>query len=190
MNILVSPHDGGSFYFRSDATLIRSLTDFYIPDYVEGISVVPAICFRSERSGKSVPEKFAGRYLGPFSCGLILQASLRADMVQESDRLFVRNALDYSTVIPYELIPVDRLGGYISVSKPFEIKINGITGRTVSSCPSMQELCGRFAAISRYSSVRTGDMIAFELCDALPVGSNERLTAHFGTGGLISIIVH
>ena len=40
MNILVSPYGEGSFYFRSDSTLIRALTDFYMPDYIEGISAV------------------------------------------------------------------------------------------------------------------------------------------------------
>ena len=190
MNILVSPLTGGSFYFRSDSTLIRLLTDFYIPDYVESISAVPVICFRSERSGKAVQEKFAARYLGPFSCGLVLKAGLRDGMVYEDDRLFVCNALDYSTVIPYDLIPVDRLNGHISESRPFEIKINGITKSSVISCPSMDELCRRFSSISRYCSVRTGDMIAFELGKAIPAGHDEHLTAHFGAGGTISIVIH
>lgn len=53
MNILVSPLAGGTFSFRSDSTLIRAMTDFYIPDYVESISAVPAMFFRSERSRES-----------------------------------------------------------------------------------------------------------------------------------------
>lgn len=189
MNILVSPLTGGSFYFRSDSTLIRALTDFYIPDYVESISAVPVICFRSERSGKSVLEQFARRYLGPFSCGIILKAVLRGDSVKEADRIFVQNALDYSTVIPYDLIPLDRLPDSISASRPFVIKINGLERCRIEQHPGIQELSRRFTDISRYCSVRTGDMLAFELAPEVPVGREEHLTATFGTGGSISIIV-
>lgn len=189
MNILVSPLTGGSFYFRSDSTLIRSLTDFYIPDYVEGVSAVPILCFRSERSGKAVREQFVPRYLGPFSCGILLQAALSENNVHEADRIFVQNALDYSTVIPYDLIPVDKYSDCISTVKPFVIKVNGMELSRIEQCPGMEELCRRFSAVSRYCSVRTGDMIAFELAPAIPVCRNGHLTAQFGTAGNISIIV-
>lgn len=189
MNILVSPLSGGTFYFRSDSTLIRALTDFYIPDYVEDVSAIPVLCFRSERSGKAVREEFVPRYLGPFSCGILLKASISSDTVAEADRIFVENALDYSTVIPYELIPVDKLPGSISASKPFVLKINGIEKSKIENCPDMHELSRRFAVISRYCSVRTGDMLAYELAPPVHVNRNERLTAFFGTGGNISITV-
>lgn len=189
MNILVSPLAGGSFYFRSDSTLIRALTDFYIPDYVESVSAVPVLCFRSERSGKAVREQFATRYLGPFSCGILLQAVISGDNVMEEDRIFVQNALDYSTVIPYELIPIDRYYGCISPARPFLIKVNGLEMARIEQCPGMEELCRRFSAISRYCSVRTGDIVAFELASAVPVSRNGHLTAQFGTSGNISIIV-
>ena len=188
MNILVSPLTGGSFYFRSDSTLIRAMTDFYIPDYVEDISAIPVLCFRSERSGKSVREQFVPRYLGPFSCGILLKPSL-LDNVTEADRTFVENALDYSTVIPYELIPPDKLHGSISEAKPFVIKANGIERCRIERCPGMQELCRRFTDISRYCSVRTGDMLAYELAQAVRISRGDHLTANFGTGGSISIVI-
>lgn len=189
MNILVSPLRDGSFYFRSDSTLIRALTDFYIPDYVESISAVPVLCFRSERSGKAVPVRFAHRYIGPFSCGLLLKAAIREDMVSRPDRIFVQNALDYSTVIPYELLPLDKLDGYISPSRPFLIKVNGLERIRIEHTPDMQEISRRFGAISCYASVRTGDMLAFELAEPAAVDQGEHLTARFGTGGDISIVI-
>ena len=189
MNILVSPFSGGTFYFRSDSTLIRQLTDFYIPDYVSGISAVPVLCFRCERSGKSIPERFALRFLGPFSCGIILKAALNRDIVPDADIIFAGNALDYSTIIPYDLISFDRLHDSISASKPFTLKINGTESKKLESCPQIPELCRRFAAISRYCSVRTGDIIAFELAGPVPIDRDTRLTAHFGMGNTISITV-
>ena len=47
MNILISPLSEGSFYFRSDSTLIRALTDFYIPDYVSEVAAAPAKPYRN-----------------------------------------------------------------------------------------------------------------------------------------------
>lgn len=189
MNILVSPYGEGSFYFRSDSTLIRMLTDFYMPDYIDSISAVPALFIRSCRSGKAVQSKFIYRYFGPFSCGLLLKASTATDKVSGPDSIFVQNALDYSTVVPYDLIPIEKLDGFISGQRPFEIKVNGIGRAEIKSCPELAVLCSRAADISRYCSVRTGDFFAFELGDPVPVGKNERVTAHFGIEGNIGIIV-
>ena len=164
--------------------MIRALTDFYIPDYIDSISAVPILCIRSERSGKSVAAKFADRYLGPFTCGLNEEAVL------PEDRVFVKNALDYSTVIPYDLLPADRLEGFISGQRPVRIMVNGITKVSVSSTPDKDGLYRRFAEISRYCSLRTGDFLAFELSDAVPVQKDSRLILAFGVERDISIIIH
>ncbi|HIZ87106.1 MAG TPA: hypothetical protein IAC03_02970 [Candidatus Coprenecus pullistercoris] len=190
MNILISPLRNGHFYFRSDSTLIRALTDFYIPDYVDSVSAVPVLCFRSERSGKSVPARFAPRYMGPFTCGIIIKADINTVVTQESDRTFIQNALDYSTVIPYDLIPIEKAATYLSESRPYIIKINGLVKSSVTSLPSAQELYMRFENISRYCSVRTGDFIAFELDDPVELPRNSHLTADFGIEGRISVIIH
>lgn len=190
MNILVSPYRNGSFYFRSDSTMIRALTDFYIPDYIDSISAVPILCIRSERSGKSVAAKFADRYLGPFTCGLIIKPCLHEEAVLPEDRVFVKNALDYSTVIPYDLLPADRLEGFISGQRPVRLMVNGIAKASVSATPDKKWLHSRFAGISRYCSLRTGDFLAFELADAVPVQKDSRLTMTFGVEGNISIVIH
>lgn len=145
---------------------------------------------RSERSGKSVPARFADRYLGPFTCGLIIKACIKADVTQPEDRIFIENALDYSTVIPYDLLPKDRLNGFISGARPFELRLNGIPKVTVAAVPGAEELSRRFEAVSRYCSLRTGDFLAFELGDPVPVPKDCRITATFGVEGKISIIVH
>lgn len=189
MNILVSPYAEGSFYFRSDSTLIRMLTDFYIPDFIGSISAVPALFIRSCRSGKAVRPEFAYRYFGPFSCGLLLKVTADTESVSGADRIFVMNALDYTTVVPYDLLPIEKLHGYISGQTPFTVKVNGIARTQITACPDTGTLSDRFAGISRYCSVRTGDFLAFELADPVPVGKDERITAHFGTEGTIGITV-
>ena len=190
MNILVSPYGEGSFYFRSDSTLIRALTDFYMPDYIEGISAVPALCFRSLRSGKAVPARFASRYLGPFSCCLLLKARINPAMVAAADTAYVENALDYSTVIPYDLLPYGHLNGFMSAGRPLSVKINGLEKISVTSIPDMDSLSRRFETICGYCSLRTGDFITFELSEAVPVPRGSKVTVTFGTEGRISVIIH
>lgn len=190
MNILISPYGKGRFRFRSDSTLIRMLTDFYIPDYVESVAAVPILCFRSLRSGKSVPAKFADRYLGPFAGGILLCPTLKQDAVVEEDRIFVENALDYSTIIPYDLIPIERLEDFISDTRPFTVKVNGIQKAGITKVPDRTELYRRFEDISSFCSLRTGDFIAFALSNPIPAGRDERIIAHFGVEGNIGIIVH
>ena len=190
MNILVSPYRNGSFYFRSDSTMIRALTDFYIPDYIDSISAVPVLCIRSERSGKSVPARFADRYLGPFTCGLLIKAELNKDTVSPEDLIFVENALDYSTVIPYDLLPYGHLNGFMSAGRPLSVKVNGLEKISVTSIPDMDSLSRRFETICGYCSLRTGDFITFELSEAVPVPRGSKVTVTFGTEGRISVIIH
>ena len=94
-----------------------------------------------------------------------------------------------SHVLPASAHTVLKSLDSISASRPFVIKINGLERCRIEQHPGIQELSRRFADISRYCSVRTGDMLAFELAPEVPVGREEHLTATFGTGGSISIIV-
>ena len=47
-----------------DDVLLRNNGDFYIPDYTQQVSGVPQLVVRICKLGKSVGERFAGRYFG------------------------------------------------------------------------------------------------------------------------------
>ncbi len=186
MNILISALDRKSFYFRSDSTMIRRLDCYYIPDFVESIKVIPVLCFRFDRAGKSIPEKFADRFIGPAAYGVMLRAELKDKSVPH--REFVENNLDYTTIIPYDLIPKDEFYR-LSEEKEFELRINGILQQSISNAPPLSELPDIFAGISRYCSVRTGDFLALELSEGFPIEPDSHLTTFFGNTPLIDFLV-
>lgn len=185
MNILIRTLDGTAFYVRPDSTMIRALTDYYIPDYVTALSAVPFFCFRSARSGKAVREEFAHRYIGEFSCGILLKCETASpDPIY---RTCMENAMDYTTVIPYELLPMDRMPEYISSKRPFTVAVNGHEKIRLEKGPDRASLSSAISMITGYCSLRTGDFVGIEMSEPVPLAKDQCLTASFGVSGHIRI---
>lgn len=53
-----------------DDVLLRNNGDFYIPDYTQQVSGVPQLVVRICKLGKSVGERFAGRYFEEIGVGV------------------------------------------------------------------------------------------------------------------------
>lgn len=185
MNILISTLSGDSFYARPDSTMIRDLAVYYMPDYVRSLSAVPVLCFKSARAGKAVQEQFAHRYLGEFTCAVLLKTEI-SDGSPEY-RFCMENSLDYTTIIPYNLISVERLDGFISETHPLRIAVNGHSKAEITTGPSKERLCKTLSMITSYCSVRTGDFIAVELSTPIPLSKEDCLTADFGIGDRIRL---
>lgn len=177
MNILISTLSGNSFYIRPDSTMIRDLTDYYIPDYVKSLSAIPVLCFKSARAGKAVREQFAYRYVGDFTYAILLKACI-SECNQEY-RFCMENSLDYTTIIPYNLISIDKLEDFISKQHPFEIAVNGFSKIRLTEGPTKEMLCKALSMITAYCSVRTGDFIAIELSDPISLSKGDCITAGF-----------
>ncbi len=185
MNILIRTLDGTAFYVRPDSTMIRALTDYYIPDYVTAVNAVPFFCFRSARSGKAVREQFAHRYIGEFSCGILLKCETASpDSIY---RTCMENAMDYTTVIPYDLLPADRIPEYISSKRPLTVAVNGHEKVRIEKGPDMATLSSAIAMITGYCSLRTGDFVGIELSGPVRIEKEQCLTAAFGISGKIRI---
>ncbi len=187
MNILISSLDRKSFYFRSDSTMIRKLDCYYIPDYVESIKAVPVLCFRLDRAGKSIPEKFADRFIGPVSCGIMLCAELKDRNLIH--REFIENNLDYTTIIPYDLHPKEDFVNSISEDSPLELRFNGILKHRITCMPDLREVESVFSDISRFCSVRTGDFLALELSEGFEITPDSHVVMTFAQSEQVDFIV-
>lgn len=185
MNILIRTIDGQSFYARPDSTMIRALSDYYIPDEVAEVSAIPVLCFKSARSGKAVRERFAPRYIGPFSCGLLLKTVLSG--LASEYRICMENSMDYTTIIPYDFIPIEELSAYISEKRPYVLSLNGHETTRIVSPPDIPMLSSAVSMITSYCSLRTGDFVGVELSEPVPLAKGHCITADFGVNGRIRI---
>ena len=66
MNIFTFPFELREFYVRPDTSISES-SDFYVPDGIGGLLVIPFIYLKIDRAGKSIAKQFAPRHYS--NCG-------------------------------------------------------------------------------------------------------------------------
>ena len=71
MNIVVRTYEGQT-YTRPDTSWNRKSEDWYVPEFVEGVSFTPVLYAHISRPGKSILPRFAQRYYNATGMGLLL----------------------------------------------------------------------------------------------------------------------
>lgn len=184
MNILTVSHDFSIFRFRPDSTLVRTQDSYYIPDFVESLSFSPVLCFRCGRPGKSVDTRFARRYIDSFGYGVLLFPELSGDIT--GNREFISNALDFTTVIPLLFRPISDYGAISSENEEcipshrLRVAVNGRTIIESPAHPSYPIIDNIISGITRFSAIRTGDIISYELTGHIAVGGEDKITLFCG----------
>ena len=83
-----------------DDALLRNNGDFYIPDFTRELSCVPQLVIRLCRLGKSIGEKFAGRYVEEIGLGIRFYAdSFEKELVQKGLPASMAASFDGSAAI-------------------------------------------------------------------------------------------
>lgn len=137
MNIITVPYYSNLFYIRPDTTLNRDSNDYFCPDYVKEITITHFTYIKIERAGKSILSKFAKRYYKSKGYGLFLNATKLS--INDDGNLLecsVSRSLDNTT--------------YYSQSQDYNAETDE------------QDFDKTLENITRYISIRTGDMIAIE----------------------------
>ncbi len=184
MNIIIAPYKEDFFRIRPDSSLIRAISDYFIPDYVDSISVVPILCIKTHRPGKALAPRFVNRYLDGYSFGLFLYPELSDSII--SNRDFVANSLDYTSIVPKEMKPLDsefNLAASLSMQVNDEIIFRDLT------LPSKESVYERISSISHYCSLRIGDFIAFELTEPISVNSDDRISINQNGERVIDLLL-
>ena len=159
MNIIVSPFKEEGYQFRPDSSLIRTLDYYFIPDFVDSISLYPALFIQTFRAGKSLSPEFVHRYLKNFSLGILLKPELSP--IINKNRDFISNALDYTTIIPNDNYDIDTYSR--SKADNFSIKLNGTSIFNNIDYPDANSIYEKISSITQFSSLKIGDFIAFVL---------------------------
>ncbi len=167
--------------------MIRKLDCYYIPDYIESASIVPVLCFRLDRAGKCIPQKFAERFIGPANCGVLIRARLKDRSIANLE--FIENALDYSTIIPYDLLPKKEMHTKVNEHQPLALRVNGHLQQCFTALPCTSEVETAFSDISTYCAARTGDFLALELSDGFSITPDSHLVVTIGEEQILNLLV-
>lgn len=169
MNIFTFPFGLREFYARPD-TSISEESNFYTPDGIAGLLAIPFIYLKIDRAGKAVASQFAQRHYshcgyGIHICGRDESSALSKATEKFSYKQALYNSLDNSTFLSQAV-------------KAEEFDFNKYAaGLNTGNFDNSVE------TVSRYMSLRTGDIIALELSPLSNISvqrHQERETVSYG----------
>jgi len=102
-----------AFYLRPDTALLRNNKPFYYPDFTKELCGELALAFRVCRLGRSISERFAGRYLDAVGLALLLTAAdIRRRCITQALPWDAAVSFDYSAALSTEFIPLNTLSDW------------------------------------------------------------------------------
>lgn len=162
MNI-VTLTSSGKVVVRPDTTWEKDGEDFYVPDFVSRLSWTPVVFARMTRPGRSIGERFAGRYFESIGHGVLLYPE---DLIDGSPEGFAcASCLDHTSFLPGTTRPKQDSAGFTVRRDGEEIFRHEGTG------PGKIE--ASISEVSRYCYLRTGDLVAVELQARSPLCRRE-----------------
>lgn len=210
MNIIVSlfGSNGTDYCFRPDTTLEKESFDYYIPDGVSELTYSPVLFVRLCRAGKAIGEKFAGRYYDSGGFGVLLYGESIIGSGAAAG-LSMASSLDKTSLLPFPLIDKDVLEKSRNI---FSLSVNGhsvnersvnersvnersvnersVNGNGTFACqPDFAGIPEILHRISLRTSLRTGDIVAVELGERLPIHAGEKLCGMLNGENIFSISV-
>ena len=137
-------------YLKPDTALLVNRKPFFLPHFTEDIVMHPCIVARIDRMGRCIAERFAGRYYSEIAPALNVQA--KGMEGGNLDKLTRGIVFDNS-------FPV----GKFSETDPKEMQWN-YDGKVFEVKGLIEDLNKAVALVSEYITLRTGDMVAVDLC--------------------------
>lgn len=200
MNIIVSlfGSNGADYCFRPDTTLEKESFDYYIPDGVSELTYSPVLFVRLCRAGKAIGERFAGRYYDSGGFGVLLYGESIIGRGAAAG-LSMASSLDKTSLLPFPLIDKDVLenseNSFSLSVKERSMNEHSINERSVNrngtfAChPDFAGIPEILHRISVRTSLRTGDIVAVELGERLPIHAGEKLCGMLNGENIFSISV-
>ncbi|NCU27288.1 hypothetical protein EOM86_11305 [Candidatus Nomurabacteria bacterium] len=169
MNIAVFPVKSEDFYFKPDNTLVKDGSDYFIPDIIDTLYASAAFVVRINKAVKYTTPDFAGRYYSEVAFGCILNP---ADIVKTSSPFSsgLELAMDHTAYLTDKYADKTGLSGELSFSfgkKEFRITMSEeylkIADRAIER-------------VSRYCSLKSGDLIFLELAEMSEIKRGEEIS--------------
>lgn len=150
MNIIVFKRDG-TWCHRPDSTLNHKYLDYYRPDYVASMDVVPVVYTRLVKAGKCIAPRFAQRYFNESAFGCLINDTTGVSEAMAS-------SMDFSSVMGMDFAPFGALA-----ESPLSLEIDGKACFKATGAVTAEDFCHAISAISNRSTIRLGDIVAIEV---------------------------
>lgn len=182
MNIAVFPVKSEDFYFKPDNTLVKGGADYFMPDIVDRIFVSAAFVVRINKAVKYTTSDFAGRYYSEFGFGCILNPS---EIVKSRTPLSsgLALAMDHTAYVTDKYADKKGLSGELSFC--FGKKELRIT----MSEDYLKIADNAIERVSRYCSLKSGDLIFIELSEMSEINRDEEVSIFYSDALSFNILI-
>lgn len=161
---IVAYKRGGEYCCRPDTTLNHNNSDYYCPDGVTALKAVPCVYTHIDKAGKCVAPRFARRYFRSVAFGCLLSDASEG-AIQD-----VSASMDFTSIMDMSFADSESPG-----AGDYTFSVNGAKVYSSGGNCFIEELAEAIVEITRLTSLRIGDIVALELCDAITVGSGDIL---------------
>ena len=145
------------FFLKPDSALVTGNKPFFYPEFSNMVHHELEVVIRIDRLGRSIQEKFAGRYFSEIALGVDFTArDLQNEMKKKGLPWEIAKGFDYSAPVS-EFFPVSKYKDIHDLS--FRLDLNGTAvqnGTTALMIFSFEKI---IAYVSRFMTLKTGDLI-------------------------------
>ncbi|MCK5068566.1 MAG: fumarylacetoacetate hydrolase family protein [Bacteroidales bacterium] len=165
------------FFMKPDSALVISNRPFFYPGFSSDVHHELEVVIRISRLGRSIEERYAGRYFNEVGLGVDFTArDLQAEQKKKGLPWEIAKGFDYSAPVS-EFFPVKNYKDLRKLS--FRLDLNGKTvqdGNTSLMIFSFEKI---ISYVSRFMTLKTGDLIFTGTPAGVgPVAIDDRLEAY------------
>lgn len=174
-------------FTKADSSLLKGGRPMFLPDDLAPVDGEVELVVRICRLGKSIPERFACRYYDAVTCGVDFTArNLLLSMQQQGLPWELSKGFDGAAAIG-EWMPVEGLD---RKDIRFQLDINGNPVQQGVSSGMIHSIDAVIAYISRWYTLRTGDLIFTGAPSAaVVVKENDHITGFINNEKLLEFNV-
>ena len=165
------------FFMKPDSALVISNRPFFYPEFSKDVHHELEVVIRISRLGRSIEEKYAGRYFNEVGLGVDFTArDLQAEQKKKGLPWEIAKGFDYSAPIS-EFFPVEKYKDLHNLS--FRLDVNGKTVQDGSTSLMIFSFEKIISYVSRFMTLKTGDLIFTGTPAGVgPVAIDDRLEAY------------
>lgn len=176
------------FFMKPDSALVIRNRPFFYPDFSDDVHHEIEVVIKINRLGRSIEEKFAGRYYSDVGLGVDFTArDIQSECKKKGLPWEIAKGFDYSAPIS-KFIPLTEISDIHSLD--FRLDINGKTvqnGNTRNMIFSFEKI---ISYVSRFMTLKTGDLIYTGTPEGVgPVKIGDRLEGYLGDTRMLDFLV-
>jgi 2-keto-4-pentenoate hydratase/2-oxohepta-3-ene-1,7-dioic acid hydratase in catechol pathway len=146
------------FFMKPETALLRNNQPFFYPDFTKKLHYETELVLRIGRIGRSIPERFAERYISGIGLGIDFTARDIQDECRKKGLPWeIAKSFDYSAPVSQQFIPFEDFTNINDIN--FRLELNGVTVQKGNSSSMIFPFNRIISFVSQYITLKIGDLI-------------------------------